>query len=381
MCREQHERTRMPVQPSGGRSGLRALRVAALLASVALACDARTARSPRGDVQSSTAARRTVTAAEWSIRWARGGEDEDSLLLMPSQLVADSAHVYVLDPGGPRVVAFRAYDGTVAWTFERRGAGPGELRAPTAIARSGAGELLVLDEANQRVTVLGGDGRFARSIPLRAGFGFESLCARGGGEVLLKRSGHRGGLVRIAADGAPIAEADLPWPAGDAAWSAQWHGRLAGSGDGCVLALSLGLGFVVHDAAGLRAPVAYVEPFALPAVEITQQRQGSQLTVSQRIVGERSAAIDAAVADGRLHVLFGGESSLAYRIVDVYRLPGGAYERSHSFRAGIERIAVAGQMLYALVREGDVPRLVAFRTAPPGADPVQPAQGTEGGRR
>jgi outer membrane protein assembly factor BamB len=299
---------------------------------------------------------------------------------MPSQLVADSARVYVLDPGGPRVVAFGAGDGSVAWTFERRGAGPGELRSPTSIARSGAGELFVLDEANQRITVIGADGRYARSIPLRAGFGFESLCARGAGEVLLKRSGHRGGLVRLAGDGSPVGEVDLPWPAGDAAWSAQWHGRLAGSGDACVLALSLGLGFAVHDAAGLRAPIAYVERFALPDVEVTQRRQGAQLTVSQRIVGDRSAAVDAAVADGRLHVVFGGESSLAFRVIDVYRLPGGAYERSYSYSEGIERIAVAGDMLYALVREGDVPRLVAFRTAAPGVDAERPEPATVSGR-
>jgi len=317
--------------------------------------------------KSTAASIRTVTAAEWEATWARGGEAEDTLLLMPTQLAADSTHVYVLDPAGPRIVAFRASDGGVAWSYGRRGAGPGELRHPTAIAVSGTGELLVLDESNQRITVLASDGRFVRGIPLRGAFGFESLCGRAEGEVLLKRSGHRASIVRLARDGALVSSIDLPWDEGDAEWSAQWSGRLAGAdpGDGCVLALAHGLGFTLYDATGPRPPVPYVEPFALPAVTVTKQRDGERMTVTQRIVGDRAAAIDAAVAGRQLFVLFAGESRFAYGIIDVYALPSGAYERSYSYAAGIERIAVAGGMLYALGREGDIPLLAAYHTGWP----------------
>jgi sugar lactone lactonase YvrE len=61
--------------------------------------------------------------------------------------------VYVVDTVACAVHAYRADDGTFAFTFGKRGAGAGEFNFPTSIFRTAQGELFVTDSLNFRVAI------------------------------------------------------------------------------------------------------------------------------------------------------------------------------------------------------------------------------------
>jgi hypothetical protein len=298
------------------------------------AADPRTERSFH-DVQARTA-------------WTRGGTESDTALLAPISLVADASHVYALDPAADRVVAMSARDGSTAWTAGRAGSGPHEFRTPSALALSPLDEVIVADPMNDRITVLGRDGEFRGTVPLR-GIGHPvSLCPLADSSIVLTiLTTAEFPVVRIARSGAVVQRFRLPWrDLHDAlALALQSEVSALPDGKGCMLALALGRGFARLEAGGFGPPHAYVESMELPVPEWTELN-GRPM---QRLTKEQSAARDAFVVGDSLIVPFGGESDDAGRIEDVYDARSGQYLYTHRLPFWSARTALAGRRSYHLV--------------------------------
>lgn len=78
--------------------------------------------------------------------------------------------LYALDGGNQRVVVLDA-GGRFVREVGREGRGPGELAVPRDIAITGAGDLVVLDIIQRRLSRFGPDGDFLDDVPSRLGAG------------------------------------------------------------------------------------------------------------------------------------------------------------------------------------------------------------------
>src|SRR5215216_6224220 len=120
----------------------------------------------------------------WDTLWTIGGTQGDSLLLNPFLLSASDSAVYLYDAGARRVLAFRATDGTLAWSFGRQGAGPDEFRGVRDLKADDHG-VYVLDPRNNRIVRLGRDGSVGARVPLSQVGHAEQVAPLGNGEMVV----------------------------------------------------------------------------------------------------------------------------------------------------------------------------------------------------
>jgi hypothetical protein len=302
--------------------------------------------------------RRSFRDVQARTAWTRGGTEADTTLLAPLSLVADASHVYALDPAGNRVVALSAADGSVSWTAGGLGSGPREFRAPSALALSPLDEVIVADPMNDRITVLGREGEFRGTMPLR-GIGHPlALCPLADSSIVVTLlTTAEFPVVRIARSGAIVQRFRLPWTdLHDAsALAVQSQITALPDGKGCMLALALGRGFARLEADRFGPPHTYVEAMELPVPEWTELN-GRPF---QRLVKEQSAARGAFVVADRLIVPFGGKSDDAGRIEDVYDARSGQYLYTHRLPFWSARTALAGQRSYHLTTSDGYPAIRA----------------------
>lgn len=342
--------------------GYAARALAAALAIATLSCT-------DGDVAGARAARpaaareRRLEPVRWDTLWQRGRTGEDTLLLMPLALAADSQRVYVVDAAGYRVVAFDAASGAPAWVRGGKGGGPGEFTGPVAVAAAGGGAV-VADPGSARLTFLDAFGAVTREVTHPDFVQAHSLCPLADG-ALLVATGARQPLAVFTPDGSLARRVALPWPDLDDVPSLALQLRLAPTSDrrGCVVALSLGRGFAVYANGRFTAPHAYVEPFDLPEVKVERSRR----TRTQRLTDRQIATYDVAAVDGEIALAFEGKTALARRLVDVYAESSGAYLRSDLLGAPASAIARVRGRAYVLGERDGYPTLTALRTAAPPA--------------
>lgn len=85
-------------------------------------------------------------------------ECEPNLFISPSGVAADGAgNVYVLDDANDRVARFNA-DGKLLKTWGSEGSGPGQFEVPQGIAIDGHGNVFVADTGNNRIEAFSADG-------------------------------------------------------------------------------------------------------------------------------------------------------------------------------------------------------------------------------
>jgi hypothetical protein len=322
-------------------------------------CGAPDASAPRAPQQ------RSLVRVKWSLLWRAGGAEQDSVLLYPNGLLAaDSGQVYVPDPGGFRVAAFRVSDGSLAWTFGRRGQGPGEFRSFIAIVANPAGEIIVADRENARLTVLGRDGSLRREIVLPEGLGIESFCTLRNGEYLIStgQSGPRP-LIRLSDAGTVLARYDIPWKALREAPAIQRQMFVAGAGpDACVLALKLGQGFSVYRSGQFSPVMDYVEALELPRVEVLERKlpNGGRAR-SQRVLDRRIGPAAVTAVGDTIVMPFVGETSYASRIIDLYRAAPAGYVHSYLLPWRVDAALRLGDVHYVLRQVQGHPTLIALR--------------------
>ena len=85
-------------------------------------------------------------------------ECEPNLFISPSGVAADGAgNVYVLDDANDRVAHFNA-DGKLLKSWGSEGSGPGQFEVPQGIAVDDHGNVFVADTGNNRIEIFSADG-------------------------------------------------------------------------------------------------------------------------------------------------------------------------------------------------------------------------------
>jgi hypothetical protein len=99
----------------------------------------------------------------WDTVFHIAGSSGDAQLLIPRLIAAQGGWVYVYDYGDWSVKAFDA-EGTLRWTFGRRGEGPGEFDNPFTLKVGPDGTLWVFDPGVGRMTGLSRSGSLERAF-------------------------------------------------------------------------------------------------------------------------------------------------------------------------------------------------------------------------
>lgn len=275
--------------------------------------------------------------------------------MMPSYLVADREHVYVLETGLHRVAALRLSDGGLAWRVGGEGGGPGEFRNPTEIALSPRGEVLVLDQGNGRIAVVDGAGAVKRHVRLPEVGYPNGLCALDDGGFLVATLGTEHPVIRVSAAGEVMERYELPWRDLATAGSLPLQGTLRGdAAGGCVYALSTGRGFARYDGAGFSAH-EYVEWFDVPGSRTEPDSGGRRESLDPGLTAAQGLA-----ADGRtIAIGFGGRTDDAGRLVDLYDAGTGAYTQSLRAPRWFWRMERAGNLYLFITRVDGYPAVTA----------------------
>ncbi len=300
-----------------------------------------------------------VTVA-WDTVWQIGGS-ADTLLLMPLSVIASDQRVYILDGGAKRVVALRASDGALAWIAGGPGAGPQEFLAPTAIALSASGDVLVADHRTARISYVDSLGKVIRHIRVPQVTYVQSMCPLADGGVVLTTLEQEAPIAHLGADGSLVQRLEFPWPELGNVHAIARQAFFASTDDhqACVLTLAFGRGFALYRDRQFSLTSDYVEPIAVPKVSTTirETREGksSSARIDRRIVG----ATDATVYSDTLIVSFEGRSSAAGKIIDQYDLRTGAYLKTYTFDRLVMALARSGDKYLFLHYAAGYPTLVA----------------------
>lgn len=314
---------------------------------------------------------RKATVAQWDTLWLRGGET-DSLLLLPLDVTANAKTVFILDGGGKRVVALNASDGSLAWTAGGPGAGPEEFRMPTAMSLTHSGNLLVADQQNGRISIVGPTGKVTGHI-LFSGYTYvQGLCSLADGSMLLTTLENDRPVLRVGPDGTVRERLDLPWPELRTVEPIARQGFLAGTEDfsQCVLTLATGPGFVRYGTGGFSPAYNYVEQIDPPEVDVAERSSPGRETKATHMRRRSIAATDASVSGGFVNVSFEGQSASAGRLIDRYDLRTGRYRETFQFTSPVQSIAQSGDTYLLLHQSAGYPILLAARprAAAPGGE-------------
>lgn len=332
--------------------------LASVLAFGGTACQEDGSRTAPWKARSGT---RTMVPVQWNQLWMAGGSEEDTTVMMPAALVADSALVLVAEPAVHRVTALRVGDGGVAWRVSGPGSGPQELRNPVAVAFDTHGQAVVLDQGNGRLVVLDRTGRAHRYVTLQDNGYPLGVCPLADGSFLLAAVGSTHPLAHVSAEGETLARMSLPWGDLRDAGTLPQQGLVATDprGGGCVYGLQFGRGFARFAAGRFGPPSDYVEAFDLP-----QSTQHPDSGGRSERLGERIEAARAITADGRtVAVGFVGRSDDGGRLIDLYSAEHGAYSRSFLAPFWFDRFARTGDVYVFATRRNGYPALVAARMA------------------
>jgi hypothetical protein len=315
----------------------------------------------RHDGTNPPGADRRLTSLSDDEAWTVGGDPADTLLFLPVAIEAAGGAVFLLDRFGHRVAALDAATGRLAWTRGRRGGGPGELDSPRAMALGADSALAIADGANPRIARFARDGTVDPPIPLRDIGVAQALCglSDGGWVVATLDPGAR--LLRLAPDGAVLDTLSLPGPHGDSASVLTTQVVLAGGGtEPCALLFAVGAGFALWADSAFAPFRPFVEPITPPRVEV----QNSIRRQSEQLAEPVAAALDAALVDDEVWVLFGGASDVARRVLDRYGRDAGEYRGSWLLPTPADGFAVDDERLYLLVRRSGYPAVVAVPRPP-----------------
>lgn len=317
---------------------------------------------PRRD---GAAGQRKVAPVAWDTVWVRGGPS-DTLLLMPLDVVANARHVYVLDAGAKRVVALRTADGSLAWTAGGAGGGPEEFKAPTALALTPAGNVLVADHQNARISVISPEGVFAGHVPF-AGFDYvQGICSLDDGDILVTTLSRDRPVFRLSSKGALEQRLPLPWPELQSVDPVGRQALLSGSDDfkTCALALALGRGFAIYRDSGFAVTADYVEAQETPEVAVSVHEGRKGRVTSARLPQRNIAATNASASAGVLSVSFEGKTPAGGRLIDRYDLATGAYLETYEFAKPITALAQSGRTVMLLHYAAGYPTLLAAVPSP-----------------
>lgn len=322
----------------------RLLAVTAVFAAAALMVGCRNGDQPE-DRAPERASRRIVRVA-WDTAFVVASSAHDSMLLMPIRPRAGGEGVYLADFYGNRVVHF-GRDGGLRWSFGRKGAGPDEFQRIRDLKVDSNGHVWVLDQTNQRLTVLDPAGGVVRRVSLAAvGRMPDAVVPLEKGGALVLAFDPETPLVRIQDDGRVVDRGIFPWPRYRTLnpMAAQLTTASDPATGKWIAAFQTGNGFFpFRDTAVGGYQGQYVEAVEFPEVEEIRNGSSVETRMKTRPV---FAARSISLSPTRLYVLFAGTGPYARRIVDSYALEDGHYVESLLMPRLVDEIAWGDGGLY-----------------------------------
>ena len=265
---------------------------------------------------------RVVSDATFDTVWVLGGPG-DTLLASPTfpRPHGDGGVVF-FDLQQQRVYRVAA-DGHLAWTWGRKGEGPGEFRNVRGLDVAPNGNVVLSDSGNRRLITLSPAGELIS-------------------EDVLRVAGFVSGVSVLADDRLAIHTSRMPWGVWDGddehpadglppgLWEMsdlQNQGRLtAWRGDSWVFGFTVGNGWMVFKNASVVGVYPYVEHYDFPEVAVSRRA----FTTSSRMVRHTpSTGRSVSVRGDTLYVLFGGASSMRGYMMDTYEIATGRYLQTH----------------------------------------------------
>jgi hypothetical protein len=303
---------------------------------------------------------RRIAVAEWDTLWSVGGALQDSLLLQPYLLTANSSTVYVFDGGANRLLAFERNDGSLRWTAGRRGGGPGEFQRVRDLELTVDAAPVLLDVGNHRMTFLATEGGLRDEVPLPDVGYVDQIVPLVNDRVVLLTDQPDGAFAVVDTGGRVVERFELPWDEFAKLHVLARQGTLVGSrdGHGWAFGFSLGSGWVgFRDTRPLDGVRPYVEAAGFPRVE--RRKEGN--TISTRLASYTPcSACSASMDGGDFFVHFGGMSSNRRALLDRYTVESGDYRESYLLPVQAKVVSVADGVVYVLVDEPS-PTLLALR--------------------
>jgi hypothetical protein len=280
------------------------------------------------------------------------GSVNDTVLLNPIRIVVTEGFVYVFDAGDNTLKAY-ANTGRHIWTTGRGGGGPGEFRKVRDLSIGADGALLVLDQGNGRLSVVGADGQLRHEISLTS------------------LDGSPEQVVQIAADSfivytltpmAPLAVVDTAGgvltttsPSFDVLSKVPYLGTQAYLSSDPYRPQTWIYGFMFVDRwrvfDGLEPASEerrYAEEIPLPEVETEDLGRGQ---FSTRMKNSVRGALSISVVGDTAFVLFAGRTAERNRLVDMFRLSTGRYEGTILLPGMANDLAATRDHFVLLVRE------------------------------
>lgn len=307
----------------------------------------------------SASERRVFATIRPNLAWELGGSADDTTFLLPFSVVSTTRHIVVYDAMARRVVALDPRTGRKAWAFGRAGSGPGEFGGVAFVSARQTGGVLVLDHANQRVTLLSESGSALshRSYPL--GASATGVCELDSSQIRLSMAADRE-IERVNAD-STRAVSPLPWPElkGQPSLVRQSHIFSHARGDVCLLSLTFGPRFALLDRKGTRALGTWIEE--VPLAKAMPIGKGSW-TMAR---GSRISTTSVTGVGGAFAVLFEGTGLGKARVIDFYSANDARYLLSVRLPYAARTIAYGHELLVVAGETPDgAPFVRALRTAP-----------------
>lgn len=275
---------------------------------------------------------RTLTEVAWDTVFHLRVAPEDTLLYSASRVAAGEAGIWVADLIGHRI-AHIDWSGELQWYAGGRGQGPGEFSNPRVVSADGLGGVWVVDHDNARITGFDATGALLAEISLRAvdAAAPNVVVSQGGDRFLGMIYGE--GLVPLELDrnGQPRAGRILAIPGPEGAQGFALQGLIAreSGGDRWVFASSFGDGIHRMDGTSrIDPPLHFPEEIPFPRLIEEVVVEGNMTSRTLSLSGFHPAADGVALAQGKIFVLFVGETEHRARILDIYDFETGAYEES-----------------------------------------------------
>lgn len=307
-------------------------------------------------------AERTFLPAVMDSLWSIGGTAADTLLLNPYWLSAGAEGVTLWDGGRDAVIRISA-EGEVLWTFGREGGGPGEFRTVRGIAQLQDGGVAVVDNVNERLTIIDHDGQLAAETNL-SGTAPESVASLHDGRlVVLTRLDEPAFLVSDG-NGAIVDSVAFPSSRYRDLPPMARQGRVVRAGAGWVFGFTVGNGWwrIGGDRAAEGFP--YAEHADFPGIETTVGEavvDGRTVTArSTRATDRVSTALNFGARGDTVFVHYYGESNVRGYLLDLFSLADGSYLGSVLLPAWARSVAIGPDAIYTLAAD-PFPVLTAFR--------------------
>lgn len=307
-------------------------------------------------------AERTFLPASMDSLWSIGGTAADTLLLNPYWLSAGAEGVTLWDGGRNAVIRISA-EGEVLWTFGREGGGPGEFQTVRGVAQLPDGGAAVVDNVNERLTIIDRDGQLAGETNL-SGMAPEAVGSLYDGSLVLLTRFDEPAFLVSDENGAVVDSVDFPSrPYRDLPPMAR-QGRVVGAGAGWVFGFTAGNGWWRMGGDRTAEGFPYAEHADFPGIETSV----GEATIDGRRVTTRSTrttesvftAMNFGARGDTLFVHYYGESNVRGHLLDLFDLVDGSYLGSVLLPAWARAVAIGPDAIYTLAAD-PFPVLTAFR--------------------